>query len=65
MPRRLRRSRNTELPLDAVYVGRPTIYGNPFKIGDPHPEHQHERIKAPLCDRAQRRGWRWRCTECR
>jgi hypothetical protein len=25
------------MPEGAIYVGRPTKYGNPFKIGDPHP----------------------------
>lgn len=34
MPRRWQRKRNVqaEIPLDAVYVGRPTQWGNPFKV---------------------------------
>jgi hypothetical protein len=27
------------MPDGAVYVGRPTKWGNPFAIGAPHPEH--------------------------
>lgn len=36
MPRRWQRKRNVqaEVPLDAVYVGRPTQWGNPHKVED-------------------------------
>jgi hypothetical protein len=27
------------MPEDAIYVGRPTKWGNPFAIGAPHPAH--------------------------
>lgn len=30
--------RHNDVPKDAVYVGRPTKWGNQFKIGDPHPQ---------------------------
>jgi len=30
--------RDPDCPLDAVYVGRGTPYGNPFRIGDPMTE---------------------------
>lgn len=36
MPRRIQRSRarGWRMPAGAVYVGRPTIWGNPFVIGE-------------------------------
>src|SRR4051812_4527708 len=36
-PRRVQRSRakGWRTPPDAVYVGRPTVYGNPFRISVP------------------------------
>jgi hypothetical protein len=38
-PKRIqrRRTKGWKMPPGTVYVGRPTKYGNPFKIGDPHP----------------------------
>jgi hypothetical protein len=27
------------MPADAIYVGRPTRWGNPYAIGAPHPDH--------------------------
>ena len=38
-PKRIQRKRTKgwKMPDNAVYVGRPTRYGNPFKIGDVHP----------------------------
>ncbi len=40
MPQRWQRKRakGWRMPAGAVYVGRPTKWGNPFRIGDPHPE---------------------------
>lgn len=32
--RRIRYRRGIRLPADAVYVGRPTKWGNPYKVGD-------------------------------
>ena len=29
------RSKGYRLPPGAIYVGRPTVYGNPWRIGDP------------------------------
>lgn len=39
MPRRIQRRRTTgwRMPPGAVYVGRPTKWGNPYRVGDPHP----------------------------
>ncbi len=36
MPKRIQRSRakGWRMPADAIYVGRPTEWGNPFKVGD-------------------------------
>jgi len=36
MPRRYQRKRNVsaDIPAGAVYVGRPTKWGNPFKVGE-------------------------------
>jgi hypothetical protein len=36
MPNRIQRKRTKgwRMPENAVYVGRPTAYGNPFKIGE-------------------------------
>ena len=43
MPRRYQRTRNvsSDIPTGAVYVGRPGRYGNPYRIGDPHPDDSH------------------------
>lgn len=32
-PKRIRRRRTEPLPPGALYVGRPTRYGNPFRVG--------------------------------
>lgn len=38
MPERIQRRRTAgwRMPPGAVYVGRPTVYGNPFRIGAPY-----------------------------
>lgn len=38
-PRRVQRSRakGFKMPENTVYVGRPTIWGNPYKVGDKDP----------------------------
>lgn len=38
-PRRIQRQRTKgwRMPPDARYVGRPTRWGNPYRIGDPDP----------------------------
>lgn len=33
MPRRIKYKKGGKLPPNTVYVGRPTIFGNPFKVG--------------------------------
>ena len=45
-PRRIqrRRTRGWRLPEGAVYVGRPTIYGNPFRV---HPTWGPEFCRTP------------------
>ena len=37
MPKRIQRQRTAgwRMPDGAVYVGRPTVWGNPFRIGEP------------------------------
>lgn len=49
MPKRIQRKRTKgwRMPKGAVYVGRPTCFGNDFKIGgvDPYSEH-HEPMTA-------------------
>lgn len=37
MAKRIKYKRGVKLPAGAVYVGRPTRWGNPYKIGDPNP----------------------------
>ena len=41
MPKRIqrRRTKGWRTPENTTYVGRPTKWGNPFKIGDTHPFH--------------------------
>ena len=38
-PKRIQRNRSKgwRMPKNAIYVGRPTKWGNPFKCGDPFP----------------------------
>lgn len=37
MPQRIQRKRTKgfKMPPDTIYVGRPTKWGNPFKVGEP------------------------------
>lgn len=39
MPKRIqrKRTRGWRMPSNAVYVGRPGKWGNPFRVGAPHP----------------------------
>jgi hypothetical protein len=48
-PRRIRRQRakGWRMPENAVYVGRPTKWGNPFVAGKPHP-YDHEGLFGPM-----------------
>ena len=50
MPKRVQRKRTAgwKMPLNTIYVGRPTIWGNPFKMtrtDDPHPCSREEAIE--------------------
>lgn len=47
MPERIRFFRNKPLPEGAVYVGRPTKWGNPFKIGEPWPPGDPQELQHP------------------
>lgn len=40
IPKRIQRKRSKgwKMPDNTVYVGRPTKWGNPFKVGDKHPK---------------------------
>ncbi len=44
MPVRLqrRRTKGWRMPVDAVYVGRPSYFGNPFTVGQTTPASWHE-----------------------
>ena len=33
--------RTDAIPPDAVYVGRPSKWGNPWRVGEQHPEDKH------------------------
>ncbi len=41
MPRVLNK-KTDKIPPDAVYVGRPSKWGNPFRIGEHHPADGHK-----------------------
>lgn len=53
MPRVWSRRRPTEIPVGAVYVGRPTKWGNPFVIGR---DGTREEVIAKYRDWTQRGG---------
>ena len=38
---RVLNKRTDQIPPDAVYVGRPSKWGNPFRIGEKHPADGH------------------------
>ncbi len=42
MPKRIQRKRTKgwRMPKDAVYVGRPTVWGNRFRIDEGHPRDE-------------------------
>lgn len=42
-----RRMKGWRMPPNTVYVGRPTVYGNPFKSGDIHPYAHPENLTTP------------------
>jgi len=37
-------------PSDAVYIGRGSLYGNPFIIGKPHPDTGIPMTRDDVCD---------------
>lgn len=39
-----KRTKGWRMPENAVYVGRPTIWGNPFKVGDVSPHNFNIKI---------------------
>jgi len=41
-----KRSRGWRLPSDAVYVGRPTRWDNPYKVGEPNPDKPGSELTA-------------------
>lgn len=43
VPRRIQRQRvwGWRMPPNCRYVGRPTLFGNPFRLGDKHPVYRH------------------------
>ena len=38
---RVLNKRTDQIPPDAIYVGRPSKWGNPFRIGEKHPADGH------------------------
>ena len=48
MPKRIQRSRASgwRMPKGAVYVGRPTVWGNPFVVGTPSHDDPPEPLTA-------------------
>lgn len=41
VPKVWNKGRDKNIPPDAIYVGRPSKWGNPFKIGEQHPADGH------------------------
>lgn len=56
-----RRTRGWRMPEGAVYVGRPSRWGNPFRVGTRPGEHTLETSLALYRIHAadSRRGWDW------
>lgn len=45
-----------DIPADAVYVGRPSVWGNPFAIGEAHPDNlDRPMTRDDVCDLFE--GW--------
>ena len=46
MPERIQRKRSKgwQMPANAVYVGRPTKWGNPYRIGGNYADGEHDEI---------------------
>jgi len=42
-------------PIDAVYIGRGSLYGNLFVIGAPHPETGKPMTRDDVCDLYEQR----------
>ena len=57
MPERIQRSRakGWRMPAGAVYVGRPTKWGNPFKVGAYNALLQHQMDRREAVDAFRRR----------
>ncbi len=43
-----KRKKGWKMPENTIYVGRPTKYGNPFKVGDKSPNNHNGMIDAQL-----------------
>lgn len=58
MPRRLQRRRDRPNDTSAVYVGRPTMWGNPFRADQPdHPHNRDARIAGATSAADAYRRW--------
>jgi hypothetical protein len=57
MSRRIQRQRTKgwRMPEGAVYVGRPSRWGNPWREGAPHPDHGRPMTRTETID--VYRGW--------
>ena len=53
MPRVLN-GRTDLIPADAVYVGRPSKWGNPWRIGEKHPTDGHKLTRQEVLEMYQR-----------
>jgi len=50
-PRRIHWTRfEGKLPAGAKSIARPSRWGNPFRIGDPHPDHGHPMTRDDVVD---------------
>ena len=52
------RTKGWRMPEGAVYVGRPTVFGNPFHVGEPCAQDGHAHDRAEVVD-LYRRAWRF------
>ncbi len=52
MPERIQQKRRKgwRMPPGAMSVARPSKWGNPFRIGDPHPDHGRPMSRAEAVD---------------
>ena len=52
-----RRAKGWRMPANTIYVGRPTIYGNPFRVPFPYGERERQEAVDLFRDWWKGRGW--------